>query len=129
MLDSRIELLNSRLLPSLSRSSTDRVFFIEAEPSESTLLRHNSAPPGQLSRPTIDTGPLARSSTPVPSRSTNGMNGLGAGDMNVNRKSTLGVPATNKKRTSMQGPSSGRLAKVIGDLYLLAGKLSDASYW
>jgi trafficking protein particle complex subunit 9 len=48
----------------------------------------------------------------------------------ANRSSTLG--STSKKRQSIisgNGPPNGRLSKTVGDLYLLAGRLSDATFW
>jgi hypothetical protein len=46
------------------------------------------------------------------------------------RQSSLGV-ATARKRQSLIGAASshGRLFKVLGDFFLLAGRAEDASVW
>ena len=47
------------------------------------------------------------------------------------RQSTLSAPAPGKKRTSGIGAASshGRLFKVLGDTFLLAGRTEDAVVW
>lgn len=47
------------------------------------------------------------------------------------RSSTLGVPGSRAKRNSAIGVASspGRLYKVLGDFFLLAGRTEDASIW
>ncbi|KDQ60798.1 hypothetical protein JAAARDRAFT_31778 [Jaapia argillacea MUCL 33604] len=51
--------------------------------------------------------------------------------VNLNRHSSLAAPANSKKRHSGIGAASshGRLFKVLGDLFLLAGRTEDASVW
>lgn len=47
------------------------------------------------------------------------------------RQSTLVVPAAKSKRNSGIGVSSppGRLFKVLGDFFLLSGRIDDAIVW
>jgi hypothetical protein len=47
------------------------------------------------------------------------------------RSSTLSVPPPSKKRNSGIGAASshGRLFKVLGDLFMLAGRTEDAVVW
>ena len=46
------------------------------------------------------------------------------------RQSTLITPASKKRMSTIGVASShGRLYKVLGDLFLLAGRIDDASVW
>ncbi|CAK5277407.1 unnamed protein product [Mycena citricolor] len=48
----------------------------------------------------------------------------------VARQSTLGVPPSKKRLSSIGVASShGRLFKVLGDFFLLAGRMEDAGVW
>ena len=64
-----------------------------------------------------------RSGTPSSNRGANGVRS-GSGTPPIK----LAVGSSLKKRNSAPGPS-GRLAKILGDLYLISGKLSDANFW
>lgn len=80
----------------------------------SALPSHNSVP--DMSKPGF-----ALSAVPSMKRTSS------AG----HRQSTLGLPSTPKKRFSSIGVASshGRLFKVLGDFYLIAGRTDDASIW
>lgn len=69
-------------------------------------------------------------------------NALQTRDLSLKRSSTLGpgsmptrnstlIQSTQKRRASGMGStaSAGRLYKVLGDLFLLAGRTMDASIW
>ncbi|KAK2466897.1 hypothetical protein APHAL10511_001155 [Amanita phalloides] len=45
------------------------------------------------------------------------------------RQSTLVTPVAKKRMTIGVASSHGRLSKVLGDLFLLAGRVNDASVW
>lgn len=63
---------------------------------------------------------IKRSSSTGPTTNTNGL-----------RQSTLGASTAKIKRTSGIGVSSshGRLFKVLGDFFLLSGRIEDAAVW
>lgn len=120
-----LEALSSNLLPSLSKYNDGSTYFVHGAHRPSNGMSRHSAPNAVATRSALGdlNGKPARSSTPGPG--TNGMAASGAGS-----GSLLNISASSKKRASTTGgPHSGRLAKIVGDLYLLAGKLSDATYW
>lgn len=120
-----LEALNTNLLPSLSKHMDGSGYYVHGTYRPSNGSIRNSAPsvPSRLSTVTEANGRTSRSSTPTPSPGTNGHLASSTSS------SLLSISASSKKRVSTLGPSSGRLAKLVGDLYLLSGKLSDASYW
>ncbi|KAH8117559.1 Trs120-domain-containing protein [Phellopilus nigrolimitatus] len=56
---------------------------------------------------------------------------LGPGIVGANnRNSTLLIPSTKKRQSGVSaGTAHARLYKVLGDLFLLAGRIMDASIW
>jgi hypothetical protein len=106
------EYLNSALLPSLPSSSEIQISLDNTSKRDSLppLPTHNSQP--ELSAATMSRA-LKRNSS------------AGAGF----RQQSLILPPP-KKRTAFGAASGhGRLFKVLGDLFLLAGKTEDALIW
>lgn len=94
---------------------------------------HGAQPPAlgvQHSQPEMQTDATVRlsesSKIALKRSSTTGPGGIHS----ANRKSSLNV-APSKKRQSTVAPtaSHGRLYKVLGDLFLLAGRTMDATIW
>lgn len=122
------EVLNSVLFPLVPSTS---------DPQDLTNENgnHNSHPPmlTQHSEPEMSlNGASTRAKSP-PSflkRTTTMGPSMTTAASSINRNSTLGVPPP-KKRQSTFGPQSahGRLFKVLGDLFLLAGRTMDAVIW
>ncbi|PFH54333.1 hypothetical protein AMATHDRAFT_72835 [Amanita thiersii Skay4041] len=108
------EHLNSSLLP-LPPPPSELPHRLDSSSSgTSQLPSHHSFP--DLSRNNVLLGPA-----PTAKRSASG---------SAFRQSTINVP-TAKKRMSTIGVASshGRLFKVLGDLFLLSGRIEDASVW
>lgn len=117
-----IEALNAKLLPTLAQSddafpqSYGSPFEAQDVPSRSM-----SRSPNQFGG--ADAGRLDK---PLPKRSSTMSNF----QTMSNGRSSLAAPSASKKRSSVGGPTpSGRLNKVIADLYLLSGRTSDAVQW
>ncbi|KAJ7774579.1 TRAPP II complex [Mycena maculata] len=97
-------------------------------------------PPSDLPQP-LDNGRKRDSLPPLPTHSSQpemkAFNLASAASLKRNssgsvfRQSTLNVPPPPKKRLSSIGVASshGRLFKVLGDFYLLAGRTEDAAVW
>ncbi|KAF8334324.1 TRAPP II complex [Cantharellus anzutake] len=102
-----LDTLNSEILPRLGRIGG--VYYLHRSAENPVEPVRNG---GQRSG--------TPSSNPAADRVTSGM---------ASSPTKLSVPPAAKKRNSAGGYNSGRLAKTLGDLYLLSGKLSDASYW
>ncbi len=101
-----LDTLNSEILPRLGQIGG--VYY----------LYKSSENPAELTR-----SGGQRSSTPSSNRVANGaVPGSGI------PPTKLAVGSSLKKRNSAPG-QGGRLAKIIGDLYLISGKLSEANYW
>jgi hypothetical protein len=109
------------------------LFPILPSPSETPLSLSSSAfrtnIPPSLSQPEFDSSGLAalnislkRSSTSVP--------GISHMSSLTQRQSSLG-PSPVKKRVNAIGAvsSHGRMYKVLGDFYLLAGRTEEAMVW
>ncbi|KAI0054107.1 hypothetical protein FA95DRAFT_1591856 [Auriscalpium vulgare] len=118
------EYLNGTLFPSLPLPSDLPLPLVDDEPeSMSAIPSYNSQPEltmaGGLRTNTVPLT-LKRNSSTGPALVSQ-----------ASRRSTLGVPAANKKRHSGIGASSshGRLFKVLGDFFILAGRTEDASVW
>lgn len=73
--------------------------------------------------------PTRRVTTPVLGIKRNASSGPSS-PMGSNRQSTLNVTMPRKRQSHVGATSShGRLFKVLGDLFVLAGRLEDASVW
>lgn len=108
------EYLNASLFPTLPPLSEMPAPLDSDMNGLSALPSHNSVP--DMTKPG-----LALSAVPSMKRTSS------AG----HRQSTLGIPATPKKRFSSIGVASshGRLFKVLGDFYMISGRTDDASIW
>lgn len=117
------EYLNATLFPVLPPPSEMPKFLdIEDNPRDSLppLPSHNSQPeliiPVGTSRAKSPLTTLKRAST-------------GPG-LVPSRHASLPVPTTRKRQNIIGAASShGRLFKVLGDLFLLAGRLEDSAVW
>lgn len=113
------EYLNSALFPTLP------------SPSEMPLPL-NSGNLGLLaysSQPELDSSGLATPNIQIKRSSTAGP-GISHTASFIHRQSTLGPPAVKKRASAIGAVSShGRLYKVLGDFFLLAGRTEDASLW
>ncbi|KAF8636691.1 hypothetical protein AX17_003496 [Amanita inopinata Kibby_2008] len=108
------EYLNSSLLPLLPPQS-------ELPSRIDTTNTGNSAIPSHHSHPELSRNSIILSSPPPAKRNSSG---------SAFRQSTLNVPAPKKRMSTIGVASShGRLFKVLGDLFLLAGRVEDASVW
>ncbi len=85
--------------------------------------------PSHISQPELSTGLIRRGSSPILGIKRNPTSVVGLPTTQM-RQSSLGVP-TARKRQSLIGAASshGRLFKVLGDFFLLAGRTEDASVW
>ncbi|KAJ6547608.1 TRAPP II complex [Mycena capillaripes] len=109
------EHLNSALMPMLLPPDL-------AQPLDNGRKRDSLPPlPPHHSQPEIKPA-FNLSSAPTMKRNSSGT---------AFRQSTLGAPPAAKKRLSSIGVASshGRLFKVLGDFYLLAGRTEDAAVW
>ncbi|KAJ7155939.1 TRAPP II complex [Mycena crocata] len=108
------EHLNSALMPMLPPHDL-------AQPLDNGRTRDSLPPlPSHNSQPEIKTS-FNLSSAPTMKRNSSGT---------VFRQSTLSVPPAKKRLSSIGVASShGRLFKVLGDFFLLAGRTEDASVW
>ncbi|KAL1721168.1 TRAPP II complex [Schizophyllum commune] len=113
------EYLNASLMPVLPPLSEIPASLDKGMPdlpmrdSLPPLPTHNSQP--DISRSfTLSPAPNMKRTSSIPSR-----------------QSTLGLPTQSKKRSSGIGVASspGRLFKVFGDFFLLAGRTADADIW
>lgn len=94
-------------------------------PSVLDLEQRSESPPSNQSQPELATISNLRKSSTLKRTSS-------AGPVLPSlRQSTLSTPAPGKKRTSGIGAASshGRLFKVLGDMFLLAGRAEDAVVW
>ncbi|OAX44681.1 hypothetical protein K503DRAFT_795305 [Rhizopogon vinicolor AM-OR11-026] len=109
------EYLNSALFPTLP------------SPSEIPLFQSNLHP--YSSSPELDSSGLAPQSIPLKRSSTSGP-GISHMASLTQRQSSLS-PSVVKKRASAIGAvsSHGRLYKVLGDFFLLAGRTEEAGVW
>lgn len=120
------EYLNAGIFPTLPPPSD------MPKPLENDVPMRSSLPPlpSQHSQPDLATGnSLLRVKTPT-TLSVKRNSSFGAVPPLPYRQSSLPVQ-TMKKRTAAIGAASshGRLFKVFGDLFLLAGRTMDASVW
>ena len=110
------EYLNSGLLATLLPSQL---------PNALDLEQRSESPPSTHSQPELATISNLRKSSTLKRTSSAGPT------LPSLRQSTLSAPAPGKKRTSGIGAASshGRLFKVLGDTFLLAGRTEDAVVW
>ncbi|KAI0306435.1 TRAPP II complex [Multifurca ochricompacta] len=117
------EYLNASLFPSLPSLADFPQPLVDDEPE--SLLRLSS----HNSQPELSPGPLRRGSTPILGMKRNASAGAGSPMASV-RQNTLNVPITRKRQSLIGATSShGRLFKVLGDFFMLAGRTEDASVW
>lgn len=113
------EYLNSALFPTLP------------SPSEMplSLSSGNLGYPSYSSQPELDSSGLTTPGIQIKRSSTAGP-GISHTASLIQRQSTLGSPAVRKRVSAVGAVSShGRLYKVLGDFFLLAGRTEDASLW
>ena len=110
------EYLNSGLFATLPPSQL---------PSALDLEQRSESPPSIHSQPELSTVSNLRKSSTLKRTSSAGP------ALPSLRQTTLSTPASGKKRTSGIGAASshGRLFKVLGDIFLLAGRTEDAVVW
>jgi hypothetical protein len=86
--------------------------------------------PSHNSQPDIGLSTL-RAQTNLKRNSSAGHGFSNANNSNNIRQSVLVVPVTKIKRNSGIGVASppGRLFKVLGDFFLLSGRIDDAAVW
>lgn len=112
------EYLNSALFPTLP------------SPSEMPLplSSGNLGYPSYSSQPELESSGLATSGIQIKRSSTAGPGN--SHTASLIRQTTLGPPAVRKRISAVGAVSShGRLYKVLGDFFLLAGRTEDASLW
>ena len=112
------EYLNAVLFPTLP------------SPSELPVsLGSSGFPTNSSSQPELDSSGLASPSIPLKRSSTAGPGISYISSLNQ-RQSSLG-PSAVKKRVNVIGAvsSHGRLYKVLGDFFLLAGRTEEATVW
>ncbi|KAL0946868.1 hypothetical protein HGRIS_013034 [Hohenbuehelia grisea] len=115
------EYLNSSSMPVLPpRSEMPASLDADAKQDPPSLLSHNSQPEISKSAFTLSSAPVKRNSSAVSALPSAGF-----------RQSTFGAPVLPKKRASGIGAASshGRLYKVFGDLFMLAGRTDDSMTW
>lgn len=112
------EYLNSALFPTLPSPSEIPL----------SLSSGNFGYPSYSSQPELESSGLAAPGIQIKRSSTVGP-GVSHASL-IQRQSTLGPPAVRKRASAVGAVSShGRLYKVLGDLFLLAGRTEDASLW
>lgn len=117
------EHLNASLFPSFPSATDFPIPLVDEEPeSLSRLSAHNS-------QPELSVGLVRRGTSPMLGMKRNPTSVVGPPAAQL-RQSSLGVP-TSRKRQSLIGAASshGRLFKVLGDFFTLAGRTEDATVW
>ncbi|KAH9180692.1 TRAPP II complex [Lactarius sanguifluus] len=117
------EYLNATLFPFLPSASDFPRQLVDDEPERlSRVPSHNN----QSEHSPV---PTRRVSTPILGMKRNPSTGPSS-PMASARQSTLNVPMARKRQSLIGAASShGRLFKVLGDLFILAGRTEDASIW
>lgn len=93
-----------------------------------SLSSGNLGYPSYSSQPELESSGLATSGIQIKRSSTAGPGN--SHTASLIRQSTLGPPAVRKRISAVGAVSShGRLYKVLGDFFLLAGRTEDASLW
>lgn len=121
------EYLNAALFPTLPPVSE------MPKPLENDMPLRSSLPPlpSQHSQPELATGSsLLRAKTPT-TLSVKRNSSIGPGPPSSPfRQASLPAPSAKKKPTAIGAVSShGRLYKVLGDFFLLAGRSMDSTVW
>lgn len=117
------EYLNASLMPTLPPRSEFLSFIDGLKPdSRPSIPSYDSQPEISKSGFTLGAAPLKRNSSAATTHTQASPS---------HRQSQLGPPAASRKRASGIGVASshGRLFKVLGDLFLLAGRTEDATVW
>jgi hypothetical protein len=84
--------------------------------------------PSHSSQPELSPGLIRRGTSPMLGPKRNPP--VGAGPPMPFRQSSLGVPSVRKRQNIIGAASShGRLFKLLGDFFILAGRTEDASVW
>ncbi|KAG1782538.1 TRAPP II complex [Suillus placidus] len=107
------------------------IFPILPSPSEMplSLSSGNIGYFSHSSQPELDSSSLATPGIQIKRSSTAGP-GISHTASFIQRQSTLGPPAVRKRPSAIGAVSShGRLYKVLGDFFLLAGRTEDALLW
>jgi hypothetical protein len=117
------EYLNSSLFPTLPSAADFPMPLVDEEPDAlSRLPSHNS-------QPELSAGLIRRGTSPMLGPKRNPPPGAGP-PMPLLRQSSLGVPPARKRQSLIGAASShGRLFKLLGDFFILAGRTEDASVW
>jgi hypothetical protein len=117
------EYLNATSFPIIPSAADFPRQLVDDEPDRlSRLSSYN----GQLDHSPL---PTRRVTTPVLGIKRNASSGPSS-PMASNRQSTLNVTMPRKRQSLIGAASShGRLFKVLGDLFTLAGRMEDASVW
>ncbi|KAI0062282.1 hypothetical protein BV25DRAFT_1945461 [Artomyces pyxidatus] len=116
------EYLNASLFPFLPSSSDLPLPMVDDEPESTTPL------PSYNSQPELSGAPR-RGSAPMLALKRNSSTGPGT-ITSVPRRTTLGVANARKRQSGIGAASShGRLFKVLGDFFILAGRTEDAAVW
>lgn len=116
------EHLNASLFPSFPSAADFPIPLVDDEPESLSHL------PARNSQPDLSVGLVRRGTSPML-----GMkrppSAVGSSAAQL-RQSSLGIP-TSRKRQSLIGAvsSHGRLFRVLGDFFVLAGRMEDASIW
>ena len=96
---------------------------VDEDPDSFTRLSsHNS-------QPELSAGIIRRGTSPMLGPKRNPPTGAGP-PTQLFRQSSLGVPHVRKRQSHLGAASShGRLFKLLGDFFVLAGRTEDASVW
>lgn len=96
---------------------------VDEEPESISRLQAHS------SQPELSAGLVRRGTSPMLGMKRSQASVVGPPAVQM-RQSSLGLP-TSRKRQSLIGAASshGRLFKVLGDFFTLAGRTEDASVW
>jgi hypothetical protein len=116
------EYLNSTMFPVVPSSNELPVALVND--------MRNSMPQGLSNGSHLDLGSISRRSSLTLKRSSSASTGVTSPTSKTSfRQSTLLSNATGKKKPIGAASSHGRLFKVLGDLFLLAGRTEDAVVW
>jgi trafficking protein particle complex subunit 9 len=117
------EYLNGSLFPTLPSVADFPMPLVDEEPESLFRL------PSHNSQPELSLGLIRRGTSPMLGAKRNPSSVAGQTTASM-RQSSLGPPTARKRQTIIGAASShGRLFKVLGDLFLLAGRTEDASVW
>ncbi|KAI9466349.1 TRAPP II complex [Lactarius psammicola] len=117
------EYLNATLFPFLPSAADFPRQLVDDEPERLSRV------PSRNGQPELSPVPTRRVTTPILGMKR--VSSVGpASPMASSRQSTLNIPIARKRQSLIGAASShGRLFKVLGDLFILAGRTEDASVW